>query len=262
VKVVDTSIFIDFAVDEALADIARRARLAPGSVRRVAIVGPGLDFADKQQGYDFYPEQTLQPFAVIDALVGLGLSSESDLTLTVFDLSPRVLAHLETAAAAAQAGHLYRLVLPRSLDRPWSLGLASYWQRFGSHIGAPIAAPAPPPGAGRLEVRGVGVRPAIAAGIATRRLNIVLERPPSAEDGGRFDLVVVTNLLLYYDVFEQSLALENIAAMLRPGGLLLSNNRAIELPNAGLRSVGTTSVVYMTLAGIGEAGDQIVWYAR
>jgi hypothetical protein len=31
-------------------------------------VGPGLDFADKQEGYDFYPLQTIQPFAVIDSL--------------------------------------------------------------------------------------------------------------------------------------------------------------------------------------------------
>ena len=45
-----------------------RGRLTPGAVRRVAIVGPGLDFADKDVGFDVYAQQTLQPFAVLDAL--------------------------------------------------------------------------------------------------------------------------------------------------------------------------------------------------
>ena len=47
--------------------------LAAGSVRRVALIGPGLDFTDKAEGYDFYPPQTIQPFALLDSLVRLGL---------------------------------------------------------------------------------------------------------------------------------------------------------------------------------------------
>jgi len=37
-----------------------RGAFAAGSVRRVGIIGPGLDFTDKQEGYDFYPAQTVQ----------------------------------------------------------------------------------------------------------------------------------------------------------------------------------------------------------
>ena len=51
-----------------------RGLLKPGAVRRVAIVGPGLDFADKDVGFDIYPQQTLQPFAVLDSLKRLGLA--------------------------------------------------------------------------------------------------------------------------------------------------------------------------------------------
>jgi hypothetical protein len=49
----DTSIFIDFGIDAALAAVLRKGALMPGSVRRVAIVGPGLDFSVKLDGYDF-----------------------------------------------------------------------------------------------------------------------------------------------------------------------------------------------------------------
>lgn len=258
----DTSLFIDFAIEEALTAVRAAGLVQPGGVRRVAIVGPGLDFTDKQQGYDFYAEQTIQPFAVIDSLLRLGLSSQADLQVTALDLSPRVLRHIDTAATEARRGRPYALVLPRSLERPWSPGLVQYWRRFGDRIGDALKPPATPPGAGRLAVRSVAVRPAVAATVTSGDLNVVLERLRFVSDADRFDLVVITNLLLYYDVFEQSLALENLAAMLRPAGVVLTNNRVVELPNAPLRSVGATNVTYMTLPGIGEAGDQIVWYQR
>jgi chemotaxis methyl-accepting protein methylase len=33
----------------------------------------------------------------------------------------------------------------------------------------------------------------------------------------RFDLIIATNIFIYYDVFEQSLAMLNVERMLRPG---------------------------------------------
>ena len=59
----DTSIFVDFGIDATLDAIKSKGLMAAGTVRRVAIVGPGLDFSDKLDGYDFYPPQTTQPFA-------------------------------------------------------------------------------------------------------------------------------------------------------------------------------------------------------
>jgi hypothetical protein len=61
----DTSINADFVLDHAFDAIKAAGRLGAGSVRRVAVIGPGLDFTDKAEGYDFYPQQTIQPFAVI-----------------------------------------------------------------------------------------------------------------------------------------------------------------------------------------------------
>jgi hypothetical protein len=257
----DTSIFIDYGIDQALAQLKAQDRLHTAAVRRVAIVGPGLDFTDKLEGYDFYPQQTIQPFAAIDSLMRHDLASP-DLQVAAFDLSPRVIQHLDAARERARAGTAYTLVLPRNLDRPWTPELADYWQRIGGWIGEETRAPAPPPNAGRLQTRSVRVRPAVTLSILPRDLNIVLERIEPASDADGYDLVIATNILLYYDVFEQALAAGNIARMLRPGGFLLTNNQVFELPSIPLGGVGFTDVTYMALSGIGETGDRIVWYQR
>jgi hypothetical protein len=256
----DTSLLVDYGVDRAL-EAAARARPMAAAVRRVAIVGPGLDFTDKLGGYDFYPQQTIQPFAVIDSLIRHGLSDPAVLRLTAFDLSPRVIQHIEAARGRAAAGTPYGLVLPRNLDRTWTPGLVNYWQRLGDRVGDVTAAVTPPATAGRLQVRSVLVRPSVVLVTAVRDLNVVLAREerPAAET---FDLVIATNILVYYDVFEQSLAMANIARMLRPGGLFLTNTRLVELPGSPVRSVGYTDSVYTTGPRGDETGDRIWWYER
>jgi hypothetical protein len=143
-----------------------------------------------------------------------------------------------------------------------------YWNRLGNWIeqeapssGKPRT-PVPPPSAGRVEVRSLQVRPGVVLATATRDLNIVLQRIEPAPVDQQFDLIVATNILLYYDVFEQSLAAVNVAAMLRPGGLFLANSRIVELPGIPLASGGQTDVTYMSLPGIGDSGDRITWYQK
>jgi predicted TPR repeat methyltransferase len=77
--------------------------------------------------------------------------------------------------------------------------------------------------------------------------------------GRRFDLIVATNVLVYYDLLDQALAFSNVEAMLRPGGFLLSNNALLELPDARLRSEGYLTVQYSDRP---DDGDHIVWYRR
>jgi SAM-dependent methyltransferase len=228
----------------------------------VAIVGPGLEFTEKQDGYDFYAPQTIQPFAIVDSLVRLGLARPDDLRVTVFDLSPRIIHHLDGARARAEAGQSYALVLPRSLERPWTPALVKSWERFGDRIGAETGAALPPDAAGRVAVRSILVRPSVVLSAIPSDLNIVLQRLDPLPPDERFDLVVATNILIYYDVFEQSLAVANIATMLRPGGLFLSNDPIFELPATPVSSVGSATVNYMELPGVGEVGDRITWYRR
>ena len=253
----DTSWFIGLGIERALDAMKADRALAAGSVQRVAIIGPGLDFTDKLGGYDFYPEQTIQPFALMDSLLRLDLAEDGRVGITAFDLSPRVLRHLELARERARAGAPYSLVLPRDTDRAWSPELLEYWRRIGNWIGSDTTPAAPPQAAGRVEVRGMLVRPQVVLSVTPVDLNIVTERIDA-----QFDLVVATNILLYYDVFEQSLAAANIARMLRPGGFLLTNNRIFELPNSPLAGVGYSDVTYMSLPGIGDAGDRVILYQK
>jgi len=255
----DTSILPAFAIEQSLESMKAQGLLAAETVRRVAIVGPGLDFADKAGGYDFYPQQTIQPFAVIDSLLRLGLAKSADLQLTTYDLSPRVNEHLSAARNRAAGGGDYTLQLVRDPAAGWTPALVGYWQHFGDQIGVAAWPLTPPGGADALETRAVTLRPDVVAQVAPEDLDIVFQHPDRLAAEERFDLVIATNILVYYDVFEQSLALTNVSRMLRPGGFLLSNNALFELEAIPMRSAGNATWLYSDRP---DDGDQIFWYRR
>jgi hypothetical protein len=252
----DTSLLPNFAIEEALKAMRANGTLAAPIVR-VAVIGPGLDFADKQEGYDFYPQQTLQPFAVLDSLLRQGLADRRNIRLTTFDLSPKVNAHLARLHERSTGGEPYVLQLPLAGDERWSAGFLEYWRHFGDRIGQEVSPAPAPPGAGALKLRAVAVPSAITLDVTAVDLNIVVQRMdlPAAE---RFDLVVGTNIFVYYDEFQQALAMINIGKMLRPGGVLLSNNALAQLPQSPLRWVGDTTVKYAEA----DNGDTVVWYRK
>jgi hypothetical protein len=257
----DTSILPDFLIEQALRDLKKRGMLREGQVARVAVVGPGLDFIDKNEesAFDYYPQQTLQPFALYDSLLRLGLVRASGLSVSVLDISTRVIDHLERARERARKGIGYPIQLPRDVARPWPPDLIAYWNALGDQVGAaaePIRPPEIFPG---LETRSVSIRPAVVLACEPVDLDIVLERLNLSE-GERFDLIVGTNIFVYYDAFEQMLALENAGAMLKPGGLLLTNDRLPELAGGSIRLAGVTEV---RLDGPGvKARDVVGWYER
>jgi hypothetical protein len=251
----DTTLLPGFAIEETLRAVKAEGLLADGVIRRVAIVGPGLDFSDKESGYDFYPPQTLQPFAVADSLIRLGLSNPAELQVTTFDLSARVNQHIDGARRRAEAGRGYQLQLARDERDGWTDPLVAYWQRFGEMIGEE-ADPLPPPASlASVRTRAVRVRPAVVASITPIDLDIVLQRLEPLPVDQRWDLVIATSVLVYYDVFDQSLAVTNIARMLRPAGLLLSSDVTFELPATPMKLVGYTDVQYAQ----GQA-DRIAWF--
>ena len=252
----DTSLLSSFAVRAALDALKASGMLDAGSIRRVAIVGPGLDFLNKADGHDFYPEQTIQPFAVVDALLHLELAAPHRLEVVTFDVSARVNQHIAMATDRARAGGTYVVQLPLSAAERWSPELVDYWQEWGARVGEPVRPAAVPPVATGVKVRAVRLRHDVVASLHPQELNIVLERidTPTAED--RFDLVVATNVFAYYGAFEQSLALTNIARMLRSGGSLLANQAVVPIPPMK-SAVGQTTVVYSD-----KQHDQIFWYQR
>ena len=92
--------------------------------------------------------------------------------------------------------------------------------------------------------------------VNTSGILFIVETLPDAE---RFDLMVGTNIFLYYDRLQQALATVSVANMLKPGGLLLSNNALVEVPVAGLRSIGYSKILYSNRE---EDGDLIIWYQK
>src|SRR5579859_110490 len=254
----DTSLPPEYAVELALREMKKRGLLQPGSVKRVGVIGPGLDFTDKQEGFDFYPTQTVQPFAVTDSLLRLGLAKAEVVEVDTLDLSPRILAHVEQARLAAEKGRGYTIQLPKDPARGWNSELVAYWKSFGDQIGTPVTPVAVPTPLKGIELRAVRVKPAFVRRMKTFDVDIVLQRA-NLPDDGKYDLLIATNILVYYENFEQSLAMTNIAAMLKPGGFLLTNNALLELPSSEMHSVGYQTAVYSERA---DDGDHIVWYQR
>ncbi len=108
----DSNLWPDYDLDLSLQTLMKQGMLKPGSIRRVAIVGPGLDFVNKQQGVDYYPPQTTQPFAVLDSLLRLGLAKPDGLELYTFDISSRVNLHIEAARKNAALGRRVHSAAP------------------------------------------------------------------------------------------------------------------------------------------------------
>jgi SAM-dependent methyltransferase len=239
----DTSIFPNYSIDQTLVDLKQHGLLREGQVKRVAVVGPGLDFIDKNEasGYDYYPQQTLQPFAFYDSLLRLKLAGKGGLSVSIFDISSRVIDHLKRARerAAKQSG--YTIQLPRDNSRSWPAGVVSYWRTLGDQAGTGVAPIQPPTVFAGLETRAVSIQPEVVLALHPSDLNIVLERAPLSE-AERFDIIIGTNIFVYYEPFEQALALENAGAMLKTGGLLLSNDKLPEVPGGTMKLAGITQV--------------------
>jgi len=225
----DTNLWPDFLIDQHLAGMVAKGLLRPGSVHRVAIVGPGLDFANKQMGSDFYPRQSTQPFAVVDSLVRLGLCDPASVEVYTLDISPEVNSHLERARRNAAAGRAYVVQLAWNttarLAPTYRESFIEYWRKLGSSIGNPVPPlPVPPAAAADAETRAVKIRPEVVRRITPVDVNVVLQHLAPAPQKG-FDLIIGTNVFIYFSDFEQALARLNMALMLNPGGFILSNDK-------------------------------------
>ena len=195
-------------------------------IRRVLIVGPGLDLAPRTGLIDETAPVSYQPWAVIDALAALGLARLDDLEVVGADINPRVVDHLRRARSAPPSLRLesgLRQTPQLSLERDYR----DYFAQLGDAIGVsrePVREPD-----GRLA-RTVRVQPAAARALSAAPLDIVTGRL----GGPPFDLAIATNILPYFDDTELALAMSNIASMLAPGGIFLHNE-----PRPALREISS-----------------------
>lgn len=252
----DTAVEAGYVVYDGLGIV--RALDPARRIRRVLIVGPGLNLAPRTGLVEAGPPESYQPWAVVDALLALGLSSLEDLQVVGADINPRVVEHLDRSRAAPPV-----LTLVSEIAASETVTISASYRWYFAQLGAAIGAPAPAP-AGRPTSTGhlrkvirLGAKPAAALTAAT--LDIVTERL----DQRPFDLVVVTNVLPYFDDVQLMLALSNIAAMLAPGGVLLHNEARALLqevaPAVGLPFAQSRHVVIATVRGAAAPLFDSVW---
>jgi hypothetical protein len=227
-------------------------------VRRVLIVGPGLDLAPRTALHEAGPPESYQPWAVIDALLTLGLSRVDDLEVVGADINPRVVAHLRRAHTAPPVLTLMSEIRESETVTP-TPEYREYFAQLGRAIGDEEGAKA----LGTKELRKtVRVSPTAARALHAETLDVVTERL----EGPPFDLVIATNILPYFDDVGLMLAMSNVAGMLAPGGVFLHNEARPSLRDVtaavGLPFEQSRHVVIATVHGAPAPLFDSVWLHR
>jgi len=93
-----------------------------------------------------------------------------------------------------------------------------------------------------VHIEAVSIPPDIARRITPLDTNIVFQHIAIADPEQKFDLIIGTNIFIYYDAFEQSLARVNLAAMLKPGGFVLSNDMLADKAPGQLEEAHRTTI--------------------
>jgi chemotaxis methyl-accepting protein methylase len=109
-----------------------------------------------------------------------------------------------------------------------------------------------------ILTRAVAVKPRYAMRLDAVDLDVVTQTMDTLPGNG-FDLVVATNILVYYDLFHQALAKAAIARMMNPGGILVVNHALPSQPASLLEYLGRRSISYSSTAAY---GDDVVVYRR
>ncbi len=185
-------------------------------IRRVLIVGPGLDLAPRTSLVETGAPESYQPWAVVDALLSLGLSRLENLVVVGADINPRVVARINQERTAPPILALLSGIVESPTVRITD-EYRDYFMRLGREIrdGSIVNTPSV---SGHLSTS-LRVRPEITQSVSAVQLDVVVERLPISA----FDLIIATNILPYFDDTQLSLAISNVAAMLAPDGIFLHN---------------------------------------
>jgi hypothetical protein len=225
----DTRIEPSFAVWTALSVLKR---LKPSlQLNRVLIVGPGLDFAPRTDLVDLVPPQSYQPFAVADALLSLDLTTADRFEIHSVDINDKVVQFFRRFPKRDIRKLTILSSYPKTRRSKLSRDFQIYFARLGKHIGAQVPVQGLPARQSVYLQKSLLVRRDVADRITAEKLNIITERhDPSPQ----YDLIVVTNVFLYFNQTELRLALSNIRSMLRKDGYLVHNEFRPELESLGI----------------------------
>ncbi|PYS53082.1 MAG: hypothetical protein DMG13_14000 [Acidobacteria bacterium] len=212
---------------------AARKRL-PEKAKRILILGPGLDFSNPELGEEI-PQQSYEPFAIMDLLLKSKRSDFEDIKIDLFDISPRVEQHWEGLLKSANQGHAYRLTLVVGGNR--LSDEISYVTHFGDSL----------PGVSSSEIsRKESRRPAprtldpdsVSVRSLTIPASVVKKFHPfqgdltttdleklALENGGKYDVIFCFNTMEYLNETERALAGINIRESLAENGVFITDNR-------------------------------------
>jgi hypothetical protein len=254
----DTAVEAGFVVNLGLEII--KSLKADRQIRRVLIVGPGLDLAPRT-GFRDMPPESYQPWAVLDALIETGLARPGDLDLTAADINPRVIDHLRRTRNAPPRLSLVTDIAEKD-GVTFSQEYREYFADLGTHLSTPPAqVRAVEDDDGRLR-KLVQVSAALARVLRAESLDIVTERLT----GPGFDLVIATNILPYFDDRQLALAAANISAMLAPGGVFLHNEARPILGDLtaafGLPFEQSRRTVIASVTGAAPLGDSVFLHVK
>ena len=112
--------------------------------------------------------------------------------------------------------------------------------------------------AGDIWNRAISVNPSIVKRVTPVDMNVVFQTVSLPADK-QFDLVIGTNIFVYYDSLDQSLARANIGNMVKPGGYLISNE---SLPDKAPSNLTNSLKTTVTITNEPPLTDYMFTYAR
>lgn len=188
--------------------IAAASAYFPKPVKKILVVGPGLDMVPTSLGSFMPPPQTYEPVAIEDVAIGSLGAKAGELRIDLVDINQGVIDHLNGGKKGG-ASQLW-LSIPKGKASQTIL-------QFASHI----------PGVQKKDL-GTGSND---QAVVTIPQEAVQNFTPIAGDitadrigaDGDYDVVVMMNTFMYLDEKGKLLALENIARLLKPGGVLVTD---------------------------------------
>ena len=233
----DTQIEANFAVWTAMSVL--KSLDSTFHADRILIVGPGLDLAPRTGLLDFFPPQSYQPLAAADAALSLGLTNRERLHVHSVDINPLAVEFFNEFPRRSER----KLNLVSGLKRDQlSADFQDYFQQLGKSIGTVLPLDLPPALVAHFG-KTIAVRKDVAGMLTADEMNILTER---YDPSPGYDLIVATNILVYFTDEELRLALANIAAMLRRGGYFVHNEPRPAVEAMG-RDLGLAAIQARTI---------------
>ncbi|HEV8132564.1 MAG TPA: hypothetical protein VGQ81_15065, partial [Acidobacteriota bacterium] len=214
----DTQIEANFAVYIALG--ALKAERPALQLNKVLIVGPGIDFAPRTDLMDIFGPQSYQPYAVADALFAFKLAALDRVRIDCVDINDRVVRFVDEFSREESRRLALISGVADNAKHSFTAEYRDYFKQLGKSIGfeSPLDN-LPSAYASRLK-KSILVKRDLAGKVSAGKLNIITER---YDPSPGYDLIVVTNVFLYFNDKEILLSLANIESMMKKGAYLIHN---------------------------------------